>query len=206
MSAIGELPTFADADGTIHVVVETPRGSRAKYKFEPRLGLFTLHKALALGFSYPFAFGFVAGTKAEDGDPLDVLLVTTLDPPMGTVVIARPVGVIEIEQRDGEASPVRNDRLLAVPALAHDDRQPRKLGDIGERELADIEAFFIESGERDGKQVKIIARHGAKHAFALVERHSGSGPRGDNGDSNTAAAEVAEIKEKLAKTARAAGP
>ncbi|MGN6486670.1 MAG: inorganic diphosphatase [Devosia sp.] len=171
MPAIDDLSAFADAgEHTLHVVVETPRGSRAKYKYEPKLGLFTLHKALALGFSHPFAFGFVPGTRAADGDPLDVLLVTTLEPPTGCLVRARPLGVIEVEQREGDGAPLRNDRLLAVPALEHDDRQPPNLEALGTHELAEIERFFIDSASRDGKQLPIVGRHGAERALALVRK------------------------------------
>lgn len=171
MPRIDDLPTFSQRNGFVHAVIETPRGSRAKFKYEPKLGLFTLHKALGLGFSYPFAFGFIAGTKAEDGDPLDVLMLTTLDPPTGCIVEARLIGVIEIEQRDdGQGPIVRNDRLIAVPALEHDDRQPQKLETLAPREIEDIEAFFIVSAERDGKQVNIVGRRDADQAIALVRK------------------------------------
>lgn len=170
MSGIASLPTFSDGEDTLYVVVETPRGSRAKYKYEPERGLFALHKALALGFAFPFAFGFIPGTRAEDGDPLDVLLVTTLDPPTGCILEARPIGVIEVEQSAPASPPIRNDRLLAVPALEHDDRQPASLDVLTDGELADIENFFIVSGRRDGKDLRILGRRDVEHALELVRR------------------------------------
>jgi inorganic pyrophosphatase len=202
MPGIAELPTLSTREGIVYAVIETPRGSRAKFKYEPELGLFTLHKALSLGFSYPYAFGFIANTKAEDGDPLDVLLVTTLDTPTGCIVEARLIGVIEIEQRDDGHGPiVRNDRLIAVPALEHDDRQPQTLEAMPSREVDDIEAFFIASAERDGKEVKIIGRRGAEHALELVGKAQIK-PE----EAGQVAAEIDMIKGKIAKTAAKAGP
>jgi inorganic pyrophosphatase len=59
----------------VNVIVETPAGSRNKYKLEEKSGLFWLHKVLPIGAAFPFDFGFVPGTRAEDGDPLDVMVL-----------------------------------------------------------------------------------------------------------------------------------
>src|SRR5687768_14891682 len=68
------LPAFASRSG-IHVVVETPRHAQAKFKYEPELGVFMLSRALTLGLSYPYAWGFVPSTTAPDGDPIDALVL-----------------------------------------------------------------------------------------------------------------------------------
>src|SRR4051812_46072742 len=93
-----------DADtGAYQVVVETPRGTRNKYKYDERRGLFLLHKVLPLGAEFPFDFGFLPSTRGDDGDPLDVLLLTPEPAFPGCVVPARLIGVIEAEQvEDGE--------------------------------------------------------------------------------------------------------
>jgi inorganic pyrophosphatase len=74
MTNLLKLPTFND-DGEIHVVVETPRGSRAKLDYDPKLKTFTLSKSLLAGLTYPYDWGFLPRTKAEDGDPLDVMVL-----------------------------------------------------------------------------------------------------------------------------------
>jgi len=152
----------------VNVVVETPRGSRAKYKYDPRTGLFELHKALALGFAFPYPFGFVPDTLGEDGDPVDAMIITALDPPMGSLVPATVIGAIKIEQTDPRCEAVRNDRLLVVPDIEHDRRLVLSIEDLSGDELRDIETFFVDSGQRDGKVLKIIGRAGAADAMKVL--------------------------------------
>jgi len=68
------LPAYGE-DGSVHAVVESPRGSVVKLKFEIKLGVFTVAHSLPLGLSYPFDWGFVPSTQAPDGDPLDILIL-----------------------------------------------------------------------------------------------------------------------------------
>jgi inorganic pyrophosphatase len=68
------LPPFTE-DGDVHVVVETPRGSRAKFANDPKLETFALSKSLLTGLIYPHDWGFVPSTKGDDGDPLDIMVI-----------------------------------------------------------------------------------------------------------------------------------
>jgi Inorganic pyrophosphatase len=74
MSNFFNLPPFTE-DGDVHVVVETPRGSRAKFAYDPKLESFSLSKSLLTGLTYPHDWGFVPSTKADDDDPLDIMLI-----------------------------------------------------------------------------------------------------------------------------------
>lgn len=94
-SSLEKIPLHA-SDG-YNVVVETPRGSRAKFAYDSETGLFRAKKLLAMGFAFPFACGFFPSTHAEDGDPLDALLLTDADLPMGTLVRCRLIGGIAIK-------------------------------------------------------------------------------------------------------------
>src|SRR5262249_31213454 len=100
---LDELPTFDPDSGLVNVVIDTPRDSRCKYRYADRLGLFRLGKLLPLGTSFPYDFGFVPSTAAEDGDPLDVLVILSEPVAVGCVAGVRMIGVLKAEQteRDG---------------------------------------------------------------------------------------------------------
>src|SRR3954468_7658646 len=154
-------------DECLNVVIETPKGSPNKLTFEPRYEAFVLRGVLPAGAVFPFDFGFVPSTRADDGDPLDVLVL--MDAPVfpGGVVLARPVGVIEAEQtEDGQTE--RNDRLLAVAANSATHRSIRELSDLSRDLVAQIEHFFVSYNELKGKRFEVKGRAGKKRALTLV--------------------------------------
>src|SRR6201985_2133956 len=112
------LPPFASKDADLTVIIETPKGSRNKYAYDPEERIFALRKVLPAGMAFPYDFGFVPSTLADDGDPLDVLVL--MDEPAfpGCMLSCRPVGVIEGEQK-GKKRKERNDRIIAVERDAH---------------------------------------------------------------------------------------
>jgi inorganic pyrophosphatase len=151
----------------VMVVIETPKSSPNKLTFEPRLGTFVLKGVLPAGAVFPFDFGFVPSTRAEDGDPLDVLVL--MDAPVfpGCVVPSRLIGVIEAEQsEDGETE--RNDRLLAVAANSATHRSIQTLSDLSQDLVAQIEHFFVSYNEMKGKRFEVKGRAGKKRALTLV--------------------------------------
>src|SRR4051812_22835109 len=109
--ALDQLPPWDPDTGRLQVVVDTPKGSRNKYKYDPERGVWRLGKALPLGAAFPFDFGFIPSTKGEDGDPIDALVI--MDEPAfpGCVVSARLIGVIEAAQTENGKT-VRNDRFV----------------------------------------------------------------------------------------------
>jgi inorganic pyrophosphatase len=102
-----------DEDKKVQVIIETPKGSRNKYAWDPEQQVFALKKVLPEGMVFPHDFGFIPSTEGDDGDPIDVLVL--MDQPVftGCLVKARLVGVIEGKQTE-EGKSERNDRLLAV--------------------------------------------------------------------------------------------
>jgi inorganic pyrophosphatase len=164
-TSLDRLEPFED-DGVL-VVIETPKGSPNKLAFEPRFGTFVLKGVLPAGAVFPFDFGFVPSTRAEDGDPLDVLVL--MDAPVfpGCVVPSRLIGVIEAEQsEDGQTD--RNDRLLAVAANSATHRSIRTLSDLSQDLVAQIEHFFVSYNEIKGKRFEVKRRAGKKRALTLV--------------------------------------
>jgi inorganic pyrophosphatase len=155
---------------SVEVVVETPRGSQNKMKWDEAAGHFRLSHVLPAGMSFPFDFGFVPETQAEDGDPVDVLLLTDAGLPMGCLVDARLVGVIEVEQREQDGAAVRNDRLIAVAEESKTHRRIADIADLSPELLTEIEAFFAQYNRLDGKSFQVRHRRGPSAARAIVER------------------------------------
>src|SRR5256885_13657312 len=120
-------PRSADGE-TWNVIIETPKGSRNKYSYDLDRGLFKLKKVLPLGNVFPFDFGFVPSTLADDGDPLDVLVLMDAPAFAGCLVTVRLIGVIEARQAK-EGQKVRNDRLIAVSAESHNQQHVRTIKD-----------------------------------------------------------------------------
>ena len=99
---------------SVQVVVETPRGSRNKYKFDERTGRMKLSKVMPEGMVFPYDFGFFPEPRGEDGDPLDVLILCDEPTFPGCQIDSRPVGAILANQRSAGQKEMKNDRLIAV--------------------------------------------------------------------------------------------
>jgi inorganic pyrophosphatase len=99
---------------TVQVIVETPRGSRNKYKLDEQTGRIKLSKVMPEGMVFPYDFGFFPGIRAQDGDPLDILLLSDEATFPGCQIDCRLLGVLLARQRDKEGKENRNDRIIAV--------------------------------------------------------------------------------------------
>src|SRR5262245_43048840 len=99
---------------SVTVIVETPAGSRNKFKHDPGSGMFKLSKVLPEGMMFPYDFGFVPSTRGEDGDPVDVLVLTDEPTFPGCLLECRLVGVLEAEQEERNQKKKKNPRLIAV--------------------------------------------------------------------------------------------
>jgi len=121
-------PFDPDDKKMLRVVIETPKGSRNKFAFDRDEHIFELKKVLPAGMTFPYDFGFVPSTKADDGDPIDVLVL--MDEPAfpGCAVTCRPIGVIEGEQGNKKE---RNDRIVAVEQDAHSWAEVKTIDDLG---------------------------------------------------------------------------
>ena len=154
-------------DGDVNVVIDTPRGSRNKFKYDETLRLFKLGGVLPAGAVFPFDFGFVPQTRGGDGDPLDVLVLMDEPTFVGCLVAARLIGVIEAKQtEDGETT--RNDRLIAVAAESRNHQGVTSLAQLGGSLLAEIEHFFVSYNQAKGKEFKPVGRHGPERAKKMI--------------------------------------
>ena len=172
---LDELPAWKE-EGVLHVVVESTRGSAMKLKYDPELDAMTLSRPLPLGVTFPFEFGFVPSTRAEDGDPLDAAVLLDAPTAPGVVLRVRPIGVMRASQK-GEGGRVRNDRLVTI---AHADRRRAHLKDVSDltaRERDEIERFFVAAVALEGKELEILGWGDARAARAAVTRSTEKPPR-----------------------------
>lgn len=154
---------------SIDIVIETPKGSHAKYKIDPEGRFFKLVKILPVGAVFPYSFGFFPGTKAEDGDPLDVLLLSDVVGFPGCVVPSRLIGVIEAEQTEKDGSTVRNDRIIAVAQVDPLYENIHSLSDLDKALPDEIAHFFASYQEARGGRFRAIGLESAEVAYSLVE-------------------------------------
>jgi inorganic pyrophosphatase len=159
-----------DEDGAINVVIETSRGARTKYNYDPELGAFIAKKILPLGMSFPFDFGFIPSTLGSDGDPLDVLVLVDEPVPTGAIVPSRFIGVIEAEQTERDGETTNNHRLVAVATATELFAEVRSFDDLPSSVMQQIEHFFISYNEQAGKKFEPTDRGNAKRAEALMRQ------------------------------------
>ena len=167
MTKLLKLPTWAD-DEHIFAVVETPRGSTCKLDLDPELGVFTLAKPLMAGLSYPYDWGFIPSTKAEDGDPLDVLVIHDAQTYPGVVLRCRPVGVLEVEQKK-KGKKERNDRVFAVPDRSPLEADLTDVRHLPARAHEELEKFFFATNALEDKELKFLGWRGPTHAIKTIK-------------------------------------
>jgi inorganic pyrophosphatase len=168
MPNFAKLPTWADRKH-IHAVVETPRGSRTKLKFESKLGVFTLSKPLLAGLTYPYDWGFIPSTEADDGDPLDVLIIHEAATYPGLVLSCEPIGVLEIVQSE-QGKKTRNDRIFAVPDRAPFEGDLRDIRRLPQRAVKELEKFFQATDALEAKQLEFRGWRGPGQARKLIDK------------------------------------
>jgi inorganic pyrophosphatase len=170
MTNLLKLPTWTD-DEHILAVIETPRGSTCKLDFDPSLGAFTLAKPLMAGLSYPYDWGFIPSTKAEDGDPLDVLVIHDAQTYPGVVLTCRPIGILEVEQKS-KGKTERNDRVFAVPDRPPLETDLKDVRHLPSRARDELEKFFVATDALESKELHFLGWRGPKHAAKIIKRLS----------------------------------
>jgi inorganic pyrophosphatase len=165
-----ELKPFHKKDeGTVHVIIETPKASRNKYKYDPKLGTFKLSRVLPDGMDFPYDFGFIPSTEGDDGDPIDVLLLMDESAFPGCMIASRLIGVIEGEQeRDGQKE--RNDRLLAVAVQSHRHSDLKDAAELNQTLVKELGQFFVNYHGIQGAKFSVLRVKGQKEARRLLDK------------------------------------
>ncbi len=162
-----DLPPLDD-ENKVQVIIETPKGSRNKYAFDSEHRIFTLKRVLPAGMTFPYDFGFVPSTKAEDGDPTDVLVL--MDEPAfpGCLLKCRLIGVIEGLQgkkKKGE----RNDRIVAIEEANHSYAYVRHVKELGKQFVRELEEFFVNYHELAGEKFRVLDVKGPGEARRRID-------------------------------------
>ncbi|HAL56693.1 MAG TPA: inorganic diphosphatase [Bacteroidetes bacterium] len=160
-----DLPIGDSAPRTVNAVVEIPKGSRNKYEYNMKLGVFQLDRVLYSSMHYPAAYGFVPSTLYEDGDPVDVLIV--IDQPLhtGILIEVKPIGILKMEDEKGT-----DDKIISVAKHDPTYSSVDEVKKLPKHLLVEIEHFFTSYKELEGKHVKSFGWHGAKEARRAIVR------------------------------------
>jgi inorganic pyrophosphatase len=160
-------PQVDQKKSTCRAIIETPKGCRNKFDYDPDSGLFMLGGLLPEGMMFPFDFGFIPSTLGEDGDPLDILVLMDAPAHVGCLIEVRIIGIIEAEQsEDGKTE--SNDRLLGVAIHSYDHEDLESISDVNKTLLDQLEAFFISYNKQRGKEFKVTGTGGPKKAMRFL--------------------------------------
>ncbi|HVU94006.1 MAG TPA: inorganic diphosphatase [Puia sp.] len=157
---------------SIEVVIETPKGSCQKYDYVPNTPFFKMKKILPSGMVFPYDFGFIPKTKGEDGDPLDVIVISEFESFPGVIIKCRVIGGIKAEQSEEKDSKkmIRNDRFLAIPKCSNIFQNVEKMEDLPKMITDQLEAFFTEYNRLEGKKFKALEKMNPREAQRLIHK------------------------------------
>lgn len=154
---------------TFNLIIETPARSNVKYKFEPETKKLVAKKQLPLGMVFPYAFGLIKGTKGEDGDPLDAMVISTQEYVTGCEIKARLIGCLLAEQTE-KGKKIRNDRYFFVP---DDDmllKHIKNIRDFGREHTEQLQEFFINYNKIVGRIFRPLRIANTLAAASLLKK------------------------------------
>lgn len=165
MNLLHDIP--AGTKDEMNVIIEISKGSKNKYEIDKETGLIALDRVMHTSQDYPFDYGFVPQTLWDDGDALDVVLLTTYPLFSGVLVHARPVGIMHMVD-GGEA----DEKVIAVPVDDPRFAEVQDLKDVNPHTLKEISHFFATYKQLQKKEVQVGEFEGKDAAQAAFERAS----------------------------------
>jgi len=151
--------------GVINVLIEIPAGSKNKYEFDKDMGAMILDRVLFASVQYPYDYGFVPNTLADDGDPLDGMVIMDQPTFPGCVIASRPIGMLEMI--DGGD---RDEKILCVPTEDPRYANVSALSDIASHRLDEIAEFFRTYKNLEKKVTEILGWKDVDQVRPLVEQ------------------------------------
>jgi inorganic pyrophosphatase len=149
----------------MNVIIEIPKNSKNKYEIDKETGIIALDRVMHTSQDYPFDYGFVPQTLFDDGDALDVVVLTTYPLAPGILVRVRPVAIMEMID-GGE----RDDKVLAVPVDDPRFDDVKDLSDVNKHFIKEMTHFFETYKKVQKKEVEVGEWLGAKEAKAAFEK------------------------------------
>jgi len=165
---LSKIPAGKNPPEDIYVVIEIPQGSSIKYEIDKESGAVFVDRFLFTAMYYPFNYGFIPNTLADDGDPTDVLVVSREPVVPGSVIRARPIGMLEMEDEEGI-----DTKIIAVPVSKLDNTfdNIKEVTDLPEATLNKIKHFFEHYKELEsGKWVKVKSFKSSKEAMEDIQK------------------------------------
>jgi inorganic pyrophosphatase len=162
-------------NGAFHVVVESPRGSTVKLKYDTKLKAFSISRPLTRGLRYPFDWGFIPSTQGPDGDPLDAMVYWDDTTWPGVVLPCRALGVLQVDQKKRTGKPgdrERNDRILAVPVSSTRAEHLHSFQQLSKRERDELEHFFLAAVHFADKDARILGWEGPEGAERMLRHYT----------------------------------
>lgn len=169
VNLLKDIPAGENPPEKINVVIDVPKGQNNKFEYKEE-GYFSLDRVLYSPFFFPFEYGFIPQTASQDGDSLDVILLSTYSTFSGCVIKARPIGVLLMKDEAGN-----DNKIVAVPVEKVDPhfKEIKSINDVGEHLREEIKVFFEDYKKLEKekyKHVKIEGWSGPEEAKKIIEK------------------------------------
>ena len=155
------IPTHSNSPRVVNAVIEISKGSSTKYEYDGDLGVFRYDRSLDSAMVYPANYGSIPGTLCDDGDPLDILVISERAIEKGTLVEVRPVGVLDMDD-DGE----KDYKVLAVPTSTR--KRYRNLDDVDPLFRRISRNFFAHYKDLENKKVVVGNWLNKQAAYTII--------------------------------------
>ncbi|MBL7961354.1 inorganic diphosphatase [bacterium] len=158
-----DFPIGARFPKVVNAIIEIPEGSRNKYEYDADLEIFKLDRVLYSAVHYPTAYGFIPGTHYDDGDPVDILVLTSQPLAIGILVEVRPLGVLRMRDDKGP-----DDKIISVAIGDEHYKDVSRVEQLPHHLLVEIEHFFSTYKHLEGKEVKSFGWEPTAFADAAI--------------------------------------
>jgi inorganic pyrophosphatase len=156
---------------SVTAIIESPKGCNHKYDYEPDINSFKLKKILPAGLVFPYDFGYIPNTEGEDGDPLDIIVISEITSFPGCSMDCRIIGGFTAEQTEKNGKTMRNDRFLSVLEISEVYQAVNEIDDLPEDIMDQIENFFINYNRQAGKKFRILENIDAAKAHKMIKKN-----------------------------------